>query len=231
MFMATRIRIGALFVLSPLLAACNGDAAPLPSADPPTQSPVASVIEPSAGVVSSPSPDESPTLGEKKSPVPDEELSYTFPLESVAVADYGPGHHDYRATDIFAPVGTRVVAVTSGIVDFVSRKDSYDPDVDDPSLRGGLSVAFIGDDGVRYYGSHLLTVAPGIAPGVRVETGDLLGEVGQSGNAATTAPHLHFGISHPTSPNDWEVRRGEIDPYEYLLAWERGEDITPRLED
>lgn len=229
--MDTRIRIGALFVLAPLLAACSGDSPPPPSADSSTRSPVASVIEPSTDPLVSPSTKESTSPDARSSPVPDEEFSYTFPLEPADAADYGPGHHDYPATDIFAPVGTRFVAVTSGTVDFVSRKDSYDAAIDDPSLRGGLSVAFIGDDDVRYYGSHLLSVAPGIAPGTRVETGELLGEVGQSGNAAATAPHLHFGLSHPTSPDDWEVRRGEIDPYEYLLAWERGQDVTPRLED
>jgi len=82
---------------------------------------------------------------------------------------------------------------------------------------------------VRYYGSHLSRVAAGIRPGARVVTGQRLGRTGQSGNARDTDPHLHFGISHPTTPDDWAVRRGEISPYPYLNAWRDGIDRTPDL--
>jgi murein DD-endopeptidase MepM/ murein hydrolase activator NlpD len=60
-----------------------------------------------------------------------------------------------------------------------------------------------------------------------VEAGQTLGRTGKSGNARNTPPHLHFGISHPTTPDDWRVRRGEIPPFEYLQAWSRGEQRTP----
>jgi murein DD-endopeptidase MepM/ murein hydrolase activator NlpD len=80
---------------------------------------------------------------------------------------------------------------------------------------------------VRYYGSHLSRVADTITPGTRVSAGQQLGRTGHSGDARFTDPHLHFGISHPTTPDDWAVRRGEIPPYEYLKAWEHGENVTP----
>jgi len=105
----------------------------------------------------------------------------------------------------------------------------WDPALDDGAMRGGLSVAIVGDDGVRYYGSHLSRIADGIAPGVRVTAGQLLGLTGKTGDARYTDAHLHFGISHPTTPGDWAVRRGEIPPYDYLRAWQRGEDVTPVL--
>jgi murein DD-endopeptidase MepM/ murein hydrolase activator NlpD len=154
---------------------------------------------------------------------------YTFPVRSEGKISYGRFHHDYPAADIFCPVGSQFVAPTDGVVDFVSREDLWDPSTDDPEVRGGLSVAIVGDDGVRYYGSHLSQVADGIEPGVRVAAGQLLGLTGKSGNAEGTDPHLHFGISHPTTPDDWQVRRGEISPYDYLRAWQRGEDVTPEL--
>lgn len=160
-----------------------------------------------------------------------EDLAHVFPLEPASAGDYASGHHDYPATDIFAPAGTRFVAVTSGRVDFVSRVDEWDPNVDDPATRGGISVAIVGDDGVRYYGSHLSRVAPGIKPGVRVEAGELLGLTGNSGNAATTAPHLHFGVSRPTFAEDWEVRRGEVDTFPLLQAWEAGRNVTPEVQE
>jgi murein DD-endopeptidase MepM/ murein hydrolase activator NlpD len=154
---------------------------------------------------------------------------YVFPIRPASAARFRPGHHDYPATDIRAPTGSTFVAVTSGVVDFVNEVDGWDPRLDDPATRGGLSVAIIGDDGVRYYGSHLSAIAPDVAPGVRVSAGQQLGAVGQSGDARFVAPHLHFGISHPTYPEDWAVRRGEIDPYPYLKAWTAGFMKTPGL--
>jgi murein DD-endopeptidase MepM/ murein hydrolase activator NlpD len=153
---------------------------------------------------------------------------HVFPVQGAKVS-YSPYHHDYPAADIFCPVGSQFVAVTDGVIDYVSREDVWDPATDDPAVRGGLSVALIGDDGMRYYGSHLSAVADGIEPGVRVAAGQLLGLTGKTGDARSTSPHLHFGISHPTTPTDWKVRRGEISPYRYLRAWQRGENLTPAL--
>jgi len=154
---------------------------------------------------------------------------HLFPVRSTGKISYGRYHHDYPATDIFCRVGSEFVAVTDGVVDWVSRDDVWTPAIDDSATRGGLSVAIIGDDGVRYYGSHLSQVADGIEPGIRVKAGQLLGLTGKSGDARYTNAHLHFGISHPTTRDDWKVRRGEIWPYDYLKAWERGEDVTPKL--
>jgi peptidoglycan LD-endopeptidase LytH len=157
------------------------------------------------------------------------ELHYVFPVRSQGKVSYGRFHHDYPAADIFCPIGSEFVAVTDGVVDYVSRLDTWDPQVNDGATRGGLSVAIVGDDGVRYYGSHLSQVADGIEPGARVEAGQLLGLTGHSGDARGVTPHLHFGISRPTKPDDWQVRRGEVTPYNYLRAWQRGEDVTPKL--
>ena len=154
---------------------------------------------------------------------------HVFPVQSDGKISYARFHHDYPAADLFCPIGSIFVAVTDGVVDFVSGEDVWDPKVNDGATRGGLSVAIIGDDGVRYYGSHLSQVADGIAPGVRVVAGQQLGLTGKSGDARFTDAHLHFGISHPTTPEDWEVRRGEVSPYDYLRAWQRGEDVTPAL--
>jgi murein DD-endopeptidase MepM/ murein hydrolase activator NlpD len=151
---------------------------------------------------------------------------YAFPVQN-AECRYEPYHHDYPAADIFCPVGSAFVATTDGVVDFVSKVDQWDPSTDVPAHRGGRSVALIGDDGWRYYGSHLAEVAEEIEPGVRVAAGQLLGRTGRSGNARGTPPHLHYGISHPTTPDDWQVRRGELPPYAYLQAWQRGEMVVP----
>jgi murein DD-endopeptidase MepM/ murein hydrolase activator NlpD len=156
---------------------------------------------------------------------------YVFPVQPSNVADFleGTSSHGYPATDIFAPEGSKYVAVTAGVVDFVSYEDQWNPEHDDPALRGGLSVAIIGEDGVRYYGSHLSALERGISPGVLVKAGQILGYVGHTGNARTTTPHLHFGISRPTYPEDWHARRGEVDPFPFLVAWRDGHNVTPPL--
>lgn len=169
----------------------------------------------------------SATTEPTSTPVP---AAYVFPTQNAPV-DYGEFHHDYPATDIFADVGSEVVAVTNGVVELVIAVDSWDPSTNVPADRSGLAVGIIGDDGVRYYGSHLDAVAPGISVGMRVSAGTLIGYVGKSGNARNTPPHLHFGISRPTTPDDWQTRRGQISPYPFLRAWEKGEQLAPRLED
>jgi hypothetical protein len=156
--------------------------------------------------------------------------SYIFPVRPDKSVDYAEGtaSHGYPAIDIFAPVGWEFVAVTDGTIEFLSYIDNWDPVTDDPGARGGIAISIIGDDGLRYYGSHLLKIADGIETGQHVSAGQLLGYIGESGNASGTLPHLHFGISRPTYPEDWKIRRGEIDPFPYLNAWAAGINITPR---
>jgi murein DD-endopeptidase MepM/ murein hydrolase activator NlpD len=154
---------------------------------------------------------------------------YVFPVADCAVK-YVRAHHDYPATDILAKKGCSVVAVTNGVVDFVAPKDLWSGKTNLGQDRGGLSIAIIGDDGVRYYGSHLSKIESGISVGVRVVTGQKIGEVGTTGSAKGTAPHLHFGISWPTTPDDWKVRRGKVSPFNYLNAWKAGTDKSPVVE-
>jgi murein DD-endopeptidase MepM/ murein hydrolase activator NlpD len=169
-----------------------------------------------------------PAIAEAATPA--QAARHVFPVQSDGNISYGRAHHDYPAADIFCPIDSVFVAVTDGVVDFVSSEDVWDLKVNDGATRGGLSVAIVGDDGVRYYGSHLSQIADGITPGARVVAGQPLGLTGRSGDARFTESHLHFGISHPTTPGNWEVRRGEISPYDYLRAWQRGEGVTPSVQ-
>src|SRR6266705_2601929 len=154
---------------------------------------------------------------------------YVFPVQPVASCNvhYGHFHHDYPATDIFSKKGCRFVAPTDGVVTEVSRTDRWDPATDLGAVRGGRSVAMLGDDGVRYYGSHLLRVDDGVGPGTRVRAGQLLGLIDNSGDARFTATHLHFGISWPTRDGVWWVRRGRIYPWPYLDSWRAGGSRSP----
>lgn len=221
-------RLIALLVVVVVPVACAGDAGSSSTTSPPIQTPA-----PPTPTATTTSPTTTSTMAitttTTTTTIPDVPI-HVFPLDPPDVGTYSPGGHAYVATDIFAPIGTRFVAVTSGVIQGVTLVDEWDPDVNDGATRGGLSVALLGDDGVRYYGSHLSEVAEGIEAGVRVEPGQLLGLVGVTGSARDTPPHLHFGISRPTPFEDWQVRRGEIDPVPLLDAWRAADtSATPAL--
>ncbi len=155
-----------------------------------------------------------------------EDLDRAFPV--TGDASYGSTHHDYPATDIFAACDSRVVAPVGGLVLEVNRVDRWEPDTDRGADRGGRFVSIRGDDGVRYYGSHLAGVRDGVAPGARVHAGQTLGRVGHSGSARSTPCHLHFGISPVCrGTGQWWIRRGVVNPYHYLNRWRAGGHRSP----
>jgi peptidoglycan LD-endopeptidase LytH len=154
---------------------------------------------------------------------------YIFPVRGCEV-NYARAHHDYAATDILSKAGCAFVAPIDGVIDEVSRVDTWSGKVNAGITRGGLSVSLIGVDGVRYYGSHLIRVNKDMVPGLAVKAGQRLGSVGSTGSARGTAPHLHFGISWTTPPETWWVRRGVVHPWKYLDAWKAGKDKSPTKE-
>jgi murein DD-endopeptidase MepM/ murein hydrolase activator NlpD len=160
---------------------------------------------------------------------------YIFPVAGCEVA-YSRYHHDYPAADIFGKKGCAFVSPIAGEVDEVNTVDRWSGKTNLGADRGGLSVSIIGDDGLRYYGSHLSKIENRIVPGYRVAAGEKLGEIGSSGSARGTKPHLHFGISYPTEKGIWWVRRGvgleskgKTPPFKYLQAWQAGKDLKPRV--
>ena len=159
---------------------------------------------------------------------------YTFPVAGCTVT-YSKYHHDYPATDIFAKKGCAFVSPVAGVIDEVNTVDKWSGKTNLGADRGGLSISILGDDGLRYYGSHLSKIEANIVPGYKVATGEKLGEIGSTGSARGTKPHLHFGISYPTEKGIWWVRRGvglekgKSSPWKYLQAWQVGKDLKPKL--
>lgn len=97
-----------------------------------------------------------------------------------------PYPHRHEGTDVFAQEGTPVIAVADGTVSQVA------PD----TAVGGNAVYLTVADGTYYYYAHLDGFAEGLRAGDEVEEGDVLGFVGNTGNAEGTQDHLHFEI-HP----------------------------------
>ena len=187
---------------------------------PPATAPPTTTTPPTTAPATS-EPSGSATTARPPAPV-----RYRFPVTGCQ-ARYGTSHHDYPATDMFTARGCTFVAPVDGRVDEVAQTDKWTPASDRGADRGGRSVSLVGVDGVRYYGSHLEAVAPGVAPGVRVRAGQPLGRIGNSGSARVTAVHLHFGISWPTRAGIWWVRRGMVPPARYLDSWRARGDLSP----
>jgi len=59
---------------------------------------------------------------------------------------------------------------------------------------GGTKLWLVGASGTRYYYAHLSAFAEGVTEGKVVTAGDVVGFVGNTGNAATTPAHLHFEV-------------------------------------
>ncbi len=129
--------------------------------------------------------------------------SLGFPVAGGRVQDIGSvwadprdsGARRHEGIDIFADRGTPAVAAGPGRVARVEE-----------TPRGGRVVWLRLDDrAVSLYYAHLDTHL--VASGARVESGDTLGRVGNTGNAAGTPPHLHFGIYG---------RGGAVDPSPFV---------------
>ncbi|MDP1819164.1 MAG: M23 family metallopeptidase [Acidimicrobiales bacterium] len=95
---------------------------------------------------------------------------------------YGPGFRFHLGTDVFAAHGTPVRAPVDGVAQ--SHNDSL----------GGLSVRVIMPDKTYFYLAHLSGLVEGFRENMPVTTGDVLGYVGDSGNAKGGAPHVHLGL-------------------------------------
>ncbi len=90
----------------------------------------------------------------------------------------GGGTRYHEGNDLFVSRGTPVKAPVSGTVEFKT------------GTVGGLQFRLMGSDGVVYIGSHM----DKFGKDGSVKAGDVIGYVGNTGNAAGTPPHLHFGI-------------------------------------
>jgi murein DD-endopeptidase MepM/ murein hydrolase activator NlpD len=150
---------------------------------------------------------------------PEPPFQIEFPQETAPTefsSSFGAGRSGGRrhaGNDLMAPKMTEVYAAADGIITVI----------DTSSLAGryieiaheqGWSTRYIhlnNDDLGTDNGSAdwALTVVPSLRVGSRVEAGQHIGFVGDSGNAEGAGSHTHFEIAY---------EGGEIDPYDYLTA-------------
>jgi len=102
------------------------------------------------------------------------------------------GGRRHEGIDIFAPKDTPVVSTTRGIVMRVGT-----------NRLGGRVVWILGPGLQRHYYAHLNRYGA-FRPGDRVEAGDIIGYVGDTGNARGGPEHLHYGVyAHGSAENPY----------------------------
>jgi hypothetical protein len=122
----------------------------------------------------------------------------------------GGWHH---GDDIFAPLGAPILAVANGTVFSVGWNQV-----------GGWRLWLRDQQGNEFYYAHLSAYSPLAVNGALVHAGDVLGFVGNTGDAQGTPYHLHFEI-HPVGLLGLGYD-GAVDPTSYLLAWKRVQDLS-----
>jgi len=144
---------------------------------------------------------------------------YVFPVYgTVAFGDtYGAARGDvsggwHHGDDIFAPLGTPILAVAHGTVFSVGW-----------NKVGGWRLWLRDDSGNEFYYAHLSAYSPFAVNGAIVDAGDVLGFVGDTGDAQGTPDHLHFEV-HPVGLLGLGYD-GAVDPTPYLDSWKRLQDL------
>jgi murein DD-endopeptidase MepM/ murein hydrolase activator NlpD len=118
----------------------------------------------------------------------------------------------HHGEDIFAALGSPVLAVADGTLFSVGW-----------NRVGGNRLWLRDRDGNEFYYAHLAAFSPLAIDGGRVRAGDVVGFVGNTGDAETTPYHLHFEI-HPSSLL-FMGYDGVVNAYPYLRAWQHATDV------
>jgi murein DD-endopeptidase MepM/ murein hydrolase activator NlpD len=143
---------------------------------------------------------------------------YVFPVygPSSFSDDFGAPRADtawHHGNDVFAPRGAPILAVADGTLFLVGW-----------NTVGGNRFWLRDLHGNEFYFAHLSAFSPLARDGAHVQAGDVIGFVGNTGDAEGTPPHLHFEV-HPVELL-WKGYDGVVDPYPYLLAWRRQTDLS-----
>jgi hypothetical protein len=140
---------------------------------------------------------------------------YVFPIDGGAsyIDTYGANRNDvydgwHHGDDLFAPLGTPVVAVARGTLSLVGWNE-----------LGGWRVWLTDKKGNSFYYAHLAGYARWILTHHQVRAGQVIGFLGRTGDAFTTTPHVHFEV-HPHQPAFVKLGYdGAVNPTTYLHKW------------
>jgi murein DD-endopeptidase MepM/ murein hydrolase activator NlpD len=120
-------------------------------------------------------------------------------------ADRDGGKRRHQGQDVSAAEGTPMVAARGGVVRYTG---------DQPSGAGVYVVITGAGEGRDYVYMHLVQGSLLVRKGQTVRTGQLIGQVGQTG--VGSGPHLHFEIWQGV----WQGGGTPIDPLPLLRRWD-----------
>jgi len=129
--------------------------------------------------------------------------SYGFPRADVSY------HH---GVDVFGQLGQPLLAVADGTIFSVGW-----------NRLGGNRLWLRDEKGNEFYYAHLSAFSTLAVDGAHVKAGQVVGFMGNTGDAEATPYHLHFEV-HPVS-RLYLGYDGAVDPYPYVQAWQRLEDL------
>lgn len=144
----------------------------------------------------------------------DEVDSFPIPVLFVRLAsiypDFGDprdgGAREHEGQDILAPKGSFIVSPTEAVVTRTGKGGS-----------AGTYVYTANPGGETFRYMHLDEIAPGVKAGEALEPGDLIGYVGNTGNAAGGPTHLHFEVRDGRKAEDPYPRlTGSFDRDDYV---------------
>ena len=144
---------------------------------------------------------------------------YAFPVvgQASAADTFGAARAapvvKHEGTDIFAPFGSPVVAVRAGRLSRVGTLPI-----------SGNRLWLTTEDGDAFFYAHMSTFATAAKDGTQVKAGEVLGYLGNTGDAEPTPPHVHFEI-HPGGES-----KAAIDPYPVVAVWQDRSDAPSSTE-
>ncbi len=143
---------------------------------------------------------------------------YVFPVygPSSYIDTFGAPRADvsyHHGDDIFGQLGQPLLAVADGTIFSVGW-----------NKIGGNRLWILDEQGNQFYYAHLSAFAPAAKNGARVKAGQVVGFMGNTGDAEGTPVHLHFEV-HPVSFL-YLGYDGAVDPTPYLDAWSHQQDLA-----
>ena len=113
-----------------------------------------------------------------KTPLDGAKISSNFGMRKHPISGFNKMH---KGIDFAAPIGTPIYAGGNGIVEYVGRNGGY-----------GKYIRIRHNNEYKTAYAHLSSYKKGISKGVRVNQGEVIGYVGNTGRS--TGPHLHYEI-------------------------------------
>ena len=143
-----------------------------------------------------------------KTPLDGAKISSNFGMRKHPISGFNKMH---KGVDFAAPIGTPIYAGGNGVIEFVGYNGGY-----------GKYIRIRHNNGYKTAYAHLNSYRKGISKGIRVNQGDIIGYVGNTGRS--TGPHLHYEIIYQNeqiNPMTLKLPSGKILEGQELIRFQK----------